>query len=107
MALFVTLCAIVLTNQAQVALEWLTIDAAPMRPTGYSVVFDQWLDQPGFPARFSVDAASVQPQARDNSGTDWWYAHVNLAEGGYIAVGYTSYVNWRANDGCLSPPGTH
>lgn len=84
-------------------LEWQEIDAPPEKPSGYSFAFDQWLGTSAI-ASYAVTAApAAQPQTNDESGKDWWNFHCNLTDGGYVAVGYTSYVNWTPDNGCGLP----
>ncbi len=64
------------------------------------MTFAAWLDEEDYPAAYSISTAPATAQTRDESGKDWWLSHCNLPDGGFVAVGYTSYVNWMPDDGC-------
>lgn len=83
---FVSLKSQSLSNYANPYPEWITIDWAPVKPSGSSLV----------------------PQTQDESGEDWWYRHKNVYDGdgqhiGYITCGYTTWPSLLSYEaGCLN-----
>jgi len=91
----------------QPQLEWQVSSAPAVKPVGYSTTFTGWEAASPYRAQYGPAVVAEAGQAREESGRDWWQAHCNLADGGYVTAGYTSYVNWLPDDGCPKPTGTY
>jgi hypothetical protein len=72
---------------------------------GNDYAWDNNTNPPGYVA---TPRGSAIPQTLDESGADWWHSVIPITQGGspagYVAVGYTSFVNWGSNDGCYNYP---
>src|SRR5690606_7739567 len=94
-----------MTICSQPVLQWQSVDAPTEKPKGYSVVFDEWLDQPGFPARYTV-AADAQGEAYCGQ-----FQFVRTHDGGITSLdelvakdslqndSYTAESQWMLKDG--------
>jgi len=90
-------------SQPAYVLEWQTHDAPATKPPGNDYL---WNSNTNSPVYTPTARASAIPQTLDESGADWWHSVIPITQGGspagYVAVGYTSFVNWGVSDGCYS-----
>lgn len=96
------------------ALEWQQSSWSKDKPAGYELSFESWGN--GIPgtventANYTATAHPAEPGlSREESGGDWLYKQVELHDAngypiGYMAVGYTQFVNWVQDDQCQVPP---
>lgn len=84
-------------------LEWQKRNAPLTKPPGNDF---SWNFDPTSPVYTPTARANAIPQSLDESGADWWHSVIPIVENGlpagYVAVGYTSFINWGVSDGCYN-----